>query len=163
MKTWIKRSLIGVVAATVLLGGFAAYAHRQSGWHAMSTGDMAQAKTRMVDMAANRLDLDAAQKAKLGLLADQLLAQRTALMAGGDPRAQVRALVAGPAFDRTAAQALLDGKTQAVLAGGPAVIAAFGDFYDSLQPAQQAQLRELMQRGGRHGERGERGERQGRD
>lgn len=159
MKTWIKRSLIGVVTATVLLGGFAAYAHRQSGWHAMSTGDMAQAKTRMVDMAASRLDLDATQKAKLGLLADQLLAQRTALMAGGDPRAQVRALVAGNSFDRAGAQALLDGKTQAVQAGGPAVIAAFGDFFDSLQPAQQAELRELMQRG-RHGERGEhRGER----
>lgn len=160
MKTWIKRSLIGVVAATVLLGGFAAYAHRQSGWHAMSTGDLALARTRVVDKVADRMDLDATQKAKLGVLADQLLAQRTALMAGGDPRAQVQALVAGNSFDRAAAQALLDGKTQAVQAGGPALIAAFGDFYDSLQPAQQAQLRELMQRG-RH--RGEHGERRGRD
>ncbi|MBT9489936.1 MAG: Spy/CpxP family protein refolding chaperone [Rubrivivax sp.] len=158
MKTWIKRSLIGVFSAAVLFGGFAAYAHRQSGWHAMSTGDLAQAKTRVVDMAANRLDLDAAQKAKLGVLADQLLAQRQALVAGGDPRAQVQALVAGNSFDRAAAQALLDGKTQAVQAGGPALIAAFGDFYDSLQPEQQTKLRELMQRGGRHGERGERGE-----
>lgn len=156
MKTWIKRSLIGVVAATVLLGGFAAYAHRQSGWHAMSTGDLALARTRMVDKVADRMDLDATQKAKLGVLADQLLAQRTALMAGGDPRAQVQALVAGNSFDRAAAQALLDGKTQAVQAGGPALIAAFGDFYDSLQPAQQAQLRELMQRGRHHGEHGER-------
>lgn len=155
MKTWIKRSLIGVVAATVLLGGFAAYAHRQSGWHAMSTGDLALARTRVVDKVADRMDLDATQKAKLGVLADQLLAQRTALMAGGDPRAQVQALVAGNSFDRAAAQALLDGKTQAVQAGGPALIAAFGDFYDSLQPAQQAQLRELMQRGRHHGEHGE--------
>lgn len=162
MKTWIKRSLIGVVGAAVLFGGFAAYAHRQSGWHAMSTADLAQARTRVVDKVAERMDLDAAQKAKLGVLADQLLAQRQALMAGGDPRAQVQALVAGNSFDRAAAQALLDGKTQAVQAGGPALIAAFGDFYDSLQPEQQTKLRELMQRGGRHGERGEKGERHGR-
>jgi Spy/CpxP family protein refolding chaperone len=163
MKTWIKRSLIGVFSAAVLFGGFAAYAHRQSGWHAMSTADLAQARTRLVDKVAGHMDLDSAQKAKLGALADQLLAQRQALLAGGDPRAQVQALVAGNSFDRAAAQALLDAKTQAVQAGGPALIAAFGDFYDSLQPAQQAQLRERMQRGGRHGERGERGERHGRD
>ncbi len=69
-------------------------------------------------------------------------------MAGsaGDPRAQVQALVAGERFDRSAAQSLLDEKTRAVQAGGPAVIAALGDFYDSLQPAQQQKVRDMMQR-----------------
>lgn len=151
MKTWIKRTLIAAVGVSVLLGG-AAFAHRHSGWHAMSAGDITLAKTRMVDRIAERMTLDAAQKARLGVLADQLLAQRTALMAGGDPRAAVQALVAGPAFDRAGAQALLDAKTDAVRAGAPAVIAAFGDFYDSLQPAQQAQLRELMNRRHRGGD-----------
>jgi Spy/CpxP family protein refolding chaperone len=146
MKTWIKRTLIGVVGAAVLFGGFAAFASRHHGWHSMSTADLAQAKQRVVDKLADRMDLDATQKAKLGLLAEQLLAQRTAMMAGGDPRAAVQALVAGPAFDRAGAQALLDAKTDTLRAGAPAVIAAFGDFYDSLQPAQQAQLREAMNR-----------------
>jgi Spy/CpxP family protein refolding chaperone len=153
MKTWIKRTLIGVLGASVLFGGVAAYAHRHYGWHAMNTADLAQAKVRVVDKVAERLDLDATQKTKLGLLADQLLAQRTALMAGGDPRAAVQALVAGPAFDRAGAQALLDAKTDTLRAGAPAVIAAFGDFYDSLQPEQQARLREAMNRRSRDGKR----------
>ena len=126
MKTWIKRTLIAAVGVSVLLGGAAAFAHRHSGWHSMSTGDIMQAKTRMVDRIAERMTLDATQKARLGVLADQLLAQRTALMAGGDPRAAMQALVAGPAFDRAGAQALLDAKTDVVRAGAPAVIAAFG-------------------------------------
>jgi Spy/CpxP family protein refolding chaperone len=152
MKTWIKRTLIGVVGATVLLGGFAAFAHRNEGHfgRSMSTAEMAQAKTRMVDRVADRMDLDTTQKAKLNTLADQLLAQRTALMAGTDPRQVMQGLVAGPAFDRAGAQALLDGKSDALRNGAPAVIAAFGDFYDSLQPAQQEKLREFMARG-RHG------------
>lgn len=149
MKTWIKRTLIGVVGATVLLGGFAAFAHRHDGHfgRSMSTAEMAQAKTRMVDRVADRMELDTTQKAKLNTLADQLLAQRTALMAGTDPRQAVQGLVAGPAFDRAGAQALLDGKSEALRNGAPAVIAAFGDFYDSLQPAQQEKLREFMARG----------------
>jgi Spy/CpxP family protein refolding chaperone len=162
MKTWIKRTLIAAVGVSVLLGGAAAFAHRHSGWHSMSAGDITQAKTRMVDRIAERMTLDATQKAKLGVLADQLLAQRTALMAGGDPRAAMQALVAGPAFDRAGAQALLDAKTDVVRAGAPAVIAAFGDFYDSLQPEQQTQLRELMNRRHSEGEgKGHRGEQRG--
>lgn len=152
MKTWIKRTLIAAVGVSVLLGGAAAFAHRHGGWHAMSKGDITQAKTRMVDKVAERMTLDATQKAKLGVLADQLLAQRTALMAGGDPRTAMQALVAGPAFDRAGAQALLDAKADVVRAGAPAVIAAFGDFYDSLQPEQQTQLRELMNRRHHDGE-----------
>jgi periplasmic protein CpxP/Spy len=158
MKTWIKRTLIGVVSATVLLGGVAAFAHRHDGHFGrhMSTADLAQAKTRMVDRVADKMELDTTQKARLGTLADQLLAQRSALMAGTDPRQAMQALVAGPAFDRAGAQALLDSKSEALRGGAPAVITAFGDFYDSLQPAQQAQLREFMARGQRgqrhHGE-----------
>ena len=38
----------------------------------MSEADAAQMKTRMVDRIGSKLDLDAAQKAKLGVLADAL-------------------------------------------------------------------------------------------
>ena len=61
-------------------------------------------------------------------------------------RADVQSLVAGDKFDRTKAQALLAEKTAALNAGSPAVIAAFGDFYDSLSTAQQAKVRDFMQR-----------------
>ena len=60
------------------------------------------------------------------------------------PREAFQALVAGATFDRTAAQTLVDAKVRAVQAGSPEVIAAMGDFYDSLKPEQQAQVREMM-------------------
>lgn len=116
----------------------------------MSEADVVQLRARFIDKAGSKLDLDAAQKARLATLADALQAQRSALLAGGDPRAELQALVAGPSFDRTRAQALVDGKTTAVRDKAPAVVTAMADFYDSLKPAQQQQLRDMLAKG-RHG------------
>jgi len=74
---------------------------------------------------------------------------------GDDPVQQPRVgrdIHAQPAhIDTIAAQALLEGKTRAVQAQGPKVIAAMADFYDSLTPAQQAKVRERMDKGGHRG------------
>lgn len=145
--------MIGVFGASVLFGGVAACSHRYhhgDGWQGMSDEDAAKMKARMIDKVSSRLELDDAQKAKLGALADQLRAQRQALMAGGDPRADIQSLVAGNTFDRAKAKALVDAKTGAIQARSPEVIAALGDFYDSLNPEQQQKVRDFMQRG-RHG------------
>ncbi len=150
MKTWIKRTLIGLAAVTALGLGAAAVAHRHYG-HPMSDADLARAKTHVVDRIAGRMDLDAAQRQQLDTLAQALLAQRSALLAGSDPRAALQGLVAGPVFDRAGAQALLDAKADTLRAGAPAVIAAFGNFYDSLNPAQQAIVRERLARARDHG------------
>ena len=40
-------------------------------------------------------------------------------------------------------------KTEAVQSRSPQVVAALGDFYDSLNPQQQAKVREYMERGRR--------------
>jgi periplasmic protein CpxP/Spy len=157
MKTWIKRTLIGLAAVTTLSVGAVAVAHRHHGGP-MTDADLSRAKGHVVERIAGRMDLDATQRQQLEALGDQLLAQRKALMAGTDPRAAVQALVAGNSFDRAGAEALLIAKTDAVRAGAPAVIAAFGDFYDGLRPEQQALLREHLAKGhrgdgheGRHG------------
>ena len=163
MKPWIKRSLIALLGASVVFGGAAAWAHRQYSGYPMSAADIAQAKVRVVDRIGERMDLDADQKAKLSLLADRLVEQRAALMAGSDPREAVRALVAGPSFDREGAEALLIAKTDTLRQGAPGVIAAFGDLYDSLRPEQQQQLREMMERGRGHGRDHERGEHRSRE
>lgn len=144
---WIQRSLITLTAVTVLAGGLAACSHRH-GPGSMSEADIGQLRERMITKAERELSLDAAQKAKLGLLADALQAQRSAWMAGGaQPRAELQALVAGASFDRSRAQALVEAKTAAVRDKAPAVVNAMADFYDSLQPAQQQKLREFMDRG----------------
>jgi periplasmic protein CpxP/Spy len=147
MKTWIKRSLIGLATLGVLAGGMAACGHRMHhGFGAMNEADAAQWRGRMVDRAAGKLDLDAAQKAKLAGLGEALAQQRRALVgpAGNDPRAEFQALLAGSTLDRAKAQALVDAKTGAVQANAPQVVAAAGDFYDSLKPEQQQKLRDWL-------------------
>lgn len=154
MRTWIKRSLIGVFSAAVLVGGLAACSHQRAG-HAgwsMSEADTAKLRERLVERASRKLQLDEPQKARLNTLADALQAQRDALRGGQPPRTELQALVAGAQFDRTRAQALIEAKTVAVREKSPAVVAAFGDFYDSLRADQQQTLREALARGrGRHG------------
>ena len=145
---WIRRAVIGVFGATILAGGLAACGHRgdhpRAGWQQMSEEDAARFKARMVDRIGERLDLDAAQKARLGVVADKLREQRNALVAGGDPRADIASLIAGSSFDRTKAKTLVDTKTAAISSKSPEVIAALGDFYDSLKPEQQAKVREFL-------------------
>ena len=108
MKPWIKRTLIGVFGASVLVrrpGRLLAPRHHGYGWQAMSEEDAAKMKATMVDTVGSRLDLDEAQKAKLGVLADTLREQRNALVGSTtDPRAEMQSLVAGPTFDRAKAQ-----------------------------------------------------------
>jgi|OpeIllAssembly_1097287.scaffolds.fasta_scaffold42466_3 Spy/CpxP family protein refolding chaperone len=152
MKTWIKRTLIGLAVVSALGIGAAAVAHRHYG-HPMSDADFARVKTHAVERIASRMDLDAAQRQQLDTLGETLLAQRKALLAGTEPGAALQALVAGPSFDRAGAEALLMAKTDALRAGAPAVIGAFGDFYDSLNPEQQARLRERLAQGRDHGRR----------
>lgn len=156
MKPWIKRTLIGVFGASVLFGGLAACSHRPHSPMGGTEAEQAEWRGKMVERASRKLDLDATQKAKLAVLAETLATQRKAMVAqGGEPRAELKALVAGAQFDRTRAQALVDTKTTAVREASPAVIAAAADFYDSLKPEQQQKVREVLDRGGRrHGWRG---------
>ena len=151
MKSWIRRTLYGIFGATIVLGGVTACGHHHEGrgWQ-MSAEDQARFRDRMIDRVSGKLDLNADQRQRLGVLAEKLQAQRAALKGTTtDPRAEVRALVAGEKFDRARAQALVTEKTAAISGKSPEVIAAAGDFYDSLTPAQQAKVRDFMQR--RHG------------
>ncbi|MFN3494028.1 MAG: Spy/CpxP family protein refolding chaperone [Hydrogenophaga sp.] len=149
MKTWIKRTLIGALGATVLVGGLTACGsrgdHRHSGgWSEERVTEM---RGRAIEKVSEKLELNEVQKQKLAVLADEMLAQRKALRGGMDnPRAEMKNLIAGEKFDRSRAQSLLDEKTAAVQMGGPRVIAAMADFYDSLTPAQQTQVREKMEK-----------------
>lgn len=152
MKAWIKRTFIGALSVTVLAGGLAACGSRGEHRHGggWSEERITEMRGKAIEKVSERLELNEAQKQKLGVLADEMLAQRKALRGDtANPRAEMQALIAGDKFDRTRAQTLLEQKTQAVQAGGPRVIAAMADFYDSLTPAQQAQVREKMEK--RHG------------
>ena len=155
MKPWIKRTLIAVTGATIVLGGLSACGHRgdhrQSGWSEERVTEM---RGKAIERVSSKLELNAEQKQKLGLLADEMLAARKAVKGdSAQPREELKALIASDKFDRNRAQQLMEQKTQAVQGSSPRVIEAMANFYDSLTPAQQAQVRDFMdkRRGWRRG------------
>ena len=144
MKNWIKKTLITVLSLTLftaLLAGCSRQHH--SDWSAEDTA-------RMRDKVAEKLDLSTPQRQKLTVLVDQLLVVRKGVRGeSADPRSEFSTLISGDTFDRTKAQGMLDEKTRALQADGPATITALADFYDSLDPQQQAKVREKLEP--RHG------------
>ena len=147
MKTWIRRTLIALAGTTVLLGGLSACGRAHHGHGPLCADQVTEMRGKAIERVSDRLNLDAAQQQKLAVLADKLIAQRTAFIGQtADPRAEVRQLVAGDKFDRARALSLLDEKTRVVQVSSPEVINALADFYDSLNPTQQAEVREMMQK-----------------
>ena len=167
MKTWLKRTLLGVAVSTALLGTVAAYSEGAGFHHGPPTPEqMAQHEAMMLGHIGKKLNLDANQAAKLKVLGDLFIAQHAPQPGAADPHARMAALIAGNTFDRAGAQQLMNEHIAKMQASGPALIAATGDFYDSLNPTQQQQVRELaahhhgffglggMGPGGEHGWRG---------
>lgn len=142
----LKRTLLTLVGATIVVGGLSACGHREGNYGSgMSQEKYAEMRDKVVSRAASKLDLNEDQKKRLSVLGDKLYEQRTALVGQTtDPRAEMKALVAGEKFDAARAQALINDKTAALQAKSPEVIAALADFYNSLNPAQQQKVRDYM-------------------
>jgi hypothetical protein len=101
MKSWIRRTLIGVFGAAIITGGLTACGHRYEhhGWN-VSAEDRVK-RDRMIERVSSKLDLNEDQKKRLVVLADKLHEQRSAFAGqAGDPRAALQSLVAGEKFDR---------------------------------------------------------------
>ena len=151
MKTWIKRSLAGLLGVGILAGGLSACSHRYEGHGrhgmSMSSEDETRMQGKFVEKVSKELELTEAQKQHLVTVAERAREQRKALIGSTtDPRAELQALVSGERFDRARALAIIEEKTQAVRGKSPEVIAAMADFYDSLTPAQQQELRDHLQK-----------------
>ena len=157
MKPWIKRTLFGVFGVSLLVGALSGCGHRHPGGNVaqMSAEDAAKWRERLIDRASKELQLDEAQKQRLGVVFDKMREQRNALVGSTtSPRAEVSALISGATFDKARAQALVEQKTGAVREKSPEVIAATAEFFDGLKPEQQQKVRDFLARGGRHGWRG---------
>lgn len=152
MKTGIKRALCAFFGAAVLTVGLSA-CNRHHGWgQPLNAQEYAERRAKVVEKIAGKLDLTEDQKRRLNVLGDKLHEQRIALMGQGqaqgqvgDPRAEIKALIASDKFDTLRAQALANEKIAALQTKGPEVIAALADFYNSLSPAQQQQIREHLE------------------
>jgi periplasmic protein CpxP/Spy len=141
-----KRTVVSAFAVTLLVAGLSACGHREHDVSAtMNVEQFAQKRDKMVEKVSSKLDLTQDQKARLAVLGDKLFAQRAALMGQTtDPRAEMKALVAGNTFDETRAQALVNEKTAALMAKSPEVITALASFYNSLSTEQQQKVRDYM-------------------
>lgn len=151
MKPWLKRTVVGLFGASALLGGVTACSnapHSHHGWQASGGEDVAKFKARAVEKLADRLALDAAQKARLTVLIDRVQEQHLALRGATDPRQDLQSLVKDGTFDRWHAQDLVNAKLQAVRDKSPQVIAALAEFYDGLNAEQQQKVRDFLQRAG---------------
>ncbi|HEX7637652.1 MAG TPA: Spy/CpxP family protein refolding chaperone [Burkholderiaceae bacterium] len=144
-KLWLKRAVVGVAASVALVGSLAAWSQGSFQAGPPTAADMAAHEAHMLEHIGRTLDLDAAQQGKLQALATQLHAQHAAMIAN-DPHQRLQALMAGSTFDRAGAQALVDEKVSQLQANSPALIAAVGDFFDSLNPTQQQQVRDFLAR-----------------
>lgn len=160
MKPWIKKTLIGLFGAGIVIGGLSACGHRygghEGGWQSASAEDRAKWRERAIERAGKELQLDEAQKQRLGALFDKMREQRDALVGSTtNPRAEVGALIAGAKFDQARAQTLVQEKTGALRDKSPEVIAAMAAFYDGLNADQQQKVREFLnKRRGRWGHHG---------
>jgi periplasmic protein CpxP/Spy len=152
MKTWLKRSLFGLFGASVVLGGLSACGNRHhdgAAWHA-SAEDAAKWRERVIERAGKELQLDEAQKQRLGTLFDTLREQRSALVGTTpNPRAELGTLIKGDKFDAARAESLVAEKTGAIRSKSPEVISAMAGFFDALKPEQQQKLRDYLAK--RHG------------
>lgn len=156
MKTWIKRTLIGALGVTLLIGGLAAYGKRSGYWHGghgpMSEERVVELRGKAVERISDKMVLDAAQKAKLELLADEVVAQRKSWRSSGDDaRAEAGRIIASSSFDRSKAQQMFEQKSGWAQVAGPKLITTMADFYDSLNPQQQQMMRERLERLDRRG------------
>lgn len=92
-----------------------------------------------------KLDLGSEQQRRFASWIEQIQNQRDAMkgMAGGP---ELTGLIAGEQFPRESARQLLDARLDAVRAAGPGLIAAFAEFFDSLDSEQRQVLRFMMRR-----------------
>lgn len=112
--------------------------------------------------ASALLDLSESQELRLENVLEQLRTARRALKAlARGP--EVARLIETDNFRRDEAQELFDGQIEALRATGPALVAAFGDFFDALDFDQQQMLRFALRRLRRRAGREDRDERDVRD
>ena len=72
MKTWIKRTLIGLTTATVVLGGLTACGSRGDHARGWSEERVTEMRGKAIERISSKLELNAEQKQKLGVLAEKL-------------------------------------------------------------------------------------------
>jgi len=138
MHTKTKRIIYILSGGTVILGIAACGAYR---YH----HDPEQRAQWMMKKVSKKLDLDADQRIKLESVRDELVATVKIARAGRDSvHQEALDIIKDDKLDRDKAITMVNKRTDTVVERAPTIIAAIGDFYDSLNEDQRAKLRERI-------------------
>ncbi|MFC1665724.1 Spy/CpxP family protein refolding chaperone [Pseudomonadota bacterium] len=139
MKTRTKR-IIYIVGGVAAMSGVMAYgAHR---YH----HDPEHRAQWMVEKVSKKLELSTEQQSKLKGVRDVLM--NTAKSFGNERtnvHQEVMDAIQETKLDRQKALAIVTKRTDSVREQAPSIVAAIGDFYDSLTPEQRAKVREKIE------------------
>ena len=141
MKPIVKAALV-LTGVIVSVTAFATYNHYR----------YPEAKAQwVVDEVTEELTLTEPQQEKLVVLKDQMLEVRKAtkemLM---ESRDQFTTLFETSNLNQEQALTLIQSHTEFVNQAAPVLVAAFGDFYDSLTPEQQTEIRTFLEEHRKH-------------
>ncbi|MEK6748052.1 MAG: Spy/CpxP family protein refolding chaperone [Pseudomonadota bacterium] len=138
----MQRPYRAIIVVTLLAAG-AALAAGCTHWRHKNPEEHA---AYMVEKTTKKLDLNAPQIAKLNVLRDQILAvAKEHKQVHATMHKDVLSLFSQPTFDRQGVTNMVSERTKTVNEKAPAIINAFGDFYDSLDAKQQAKLKEFLE------------------
>jgi protein CpxP len=136
MKLPPKHAIVvaGILASVALTGC-------TCGWRS----DPQKIAACIVDYVADDLELNSAQIAKLNILKNTVLKSRETMRTSREEQlSSALALLEKPTLDRGRALGLVQQSTHEFYEASPPVIAAFGDFYDSLTPVQQRKAHDIV-------------------
>jgi Spy/CpxP family protein refolding chaperone len=135
MKTR-TRYIAAILAAVGIAVAVAACGHHG---HDYGSADYA---VRHIEKLGKELNLNEAQTARLNAVSAMLRKSRETMRTKhAEKQKEVLALLDQPKLDRQRAQSLVQQTSRDINDHAPEVIAALGDFYDSLTPEQQQKLR----------------------
>jgi len=132
-----------IVTAVVLIFGIAggAVAYGKNQWD-----DIEKRSKHIISYVSDELELDSGQNEKLVALTDQVMQVGKTLRSEMEPmQSNITALISADTFDQDQALEMLTSKTALMNQHAPEVLAALGDFLDSLNIEQKAEVIEFMQ------------------
>ena len=102
---------------------------------------------RLTQVMTKKLDLNEEQKAKLDVLKEQVLAAKSEMKSSREKDlSTVQELLSQPKFDQQRAQGVINGHIQNLSTRSPEIVAALGEFWDSLNPDQQAKVKTKLEK-----------------
>jgi Spy/CpxP family protein refolding chaperone len=136
MKRMTKFIVFGT-GAVLLAGSIAACSHHRT---------PEKRAEWMTEKVSKELKLDDAQQARLKTLSDEMLSVRKQMRQEfGNDRNEVLSLLDQSKLDQAKLLGMVKEHTRTINEQAPKVVAALGDFYDSLSPEQQAEVRKFIQ------------------